>query len=42
MHGILKLRSMIQDDPAMGWRARYNAHGTEEEVAGAAAEGQSA
>jgi NADH-quinone oxidoreductase subunit B len=30
MHGILKLRSMIQDDPSMGWRERYNAHGTEE------------
>jgi len=30
MHGILKLRSMIQDDPGMGWRDRYNAHGTEE------------
>jgi NADH-quinone oxidoreductase subunit B len=30
MHGILRLRSMIQDDPAMGWRQRYNAEGTEE------------
>jgi NADH-quinone oxidoreductase subunit B len=30
MHGILKLRSMIQHDPSMGWRDRYNAHGTEE------------
>jgi NADH-quinone oxidoreductase subunit B len=30
MHGILKLRSMIQDDPSLGWRDRYNAHGTEE------------
>jgi NADH-quinone oxidoreductase subunit B len=30
MHGILKLRSMIQDDPSMGWRERYNSHGTEE------------
>ncbi len=30
MHGILKLRSMIQDDPAMGWRDRYDARGTEE------------
>jgi NADH-quinone oxidoreductase subunit B len=30
MHGILKLRSMIQADPSMGWRERYNAHGTEE------------
>jgi NADH-quinone oxidoreductase subunit B len=30
MHGILKLRSMIQDDPAMGWRERYEAEGTVE------------
>jgi NADH-quinone oxidoreductase subunit B len=35
MHGILKLRSMIQQDPAMGWRDRYNAVGTEEIVPGA-------
>src|SRR4051794_38192334 len=34
-HGILKLRSMIQDDPSMGWRERYAAVGTEELVAGA-------
>ncbi len=32
MHGILKLRKMIQDDPDMGWRERYDAHGTEEIV----------
>ena len=30
MHGILKLRSKIQDDPSLGWRTRYNAVGTEE------------
>jgi NADH-quinone oxidoreductase subunit B len=30
MHGILKLRSMVQDDPAMGWRERYEAEGTVE------------
>ena len=30
MHGILKLRSMVQDDPTLGWRERYNAVGTEE------------
>jgi NADH-quinone oxidoreductase subunit B len=30
MHGVLKLRSMIQQDPSMGWRDRYNAVGTEE------------
>jgi NADH-quinone oxidoreductase subunit B len=35
MHGILKLRSLIQDDPSMGWRDRYNAVGTEEFVPGA-------
>ncbi len=32
MHGILKLRKMIQDDPDMGWRERYDARGTEEIV----------
>jgi NADH-quinone oxidoreductase subunit B len=32
MHGILKLRSMIQEDPSLGWRKRYNAVGTEELV----------
>jgi NADH-quinone oxidoreductase subunit B len=30
MHGILKLRQMIHDDPAMSWRKRYGALGTEE------------
>ena len=30
MHGILRLRSMIQDDPSLGWRERYGAVGTEE------------
>jgi NADH-quinone oxidoreductase subunit B len=32
MHGVLKLRKMIQDDPDMGWRARYGGRGTEEVV----------
>jgi len=32
MHGILKLRKMVQDDPEMGWRERYEAQGTEEIV----------
>ena len=27
MHGILKLRSMIQEDPKLGWRERYGARG---------------
>ena len=31
-HGILKLRQMVQDDPTMGWRDRYEARGTEEIV----------
>jgi NADH-quinone oxidoreductase subunit B len=31
-HGILKLRKMIQVDPDMGWRERYEAEGTEEVV----------
>jgi NADH-quinone oxidoreductase subunit B len=30
VHGILKLRKMVQDDPDMGWRTRYDAVGTEE------------
>ena len=37
MHGILKLRKMIQEDPDMGWRAGHHAYGTEEVVP---AEGQ--
>jgi len=32
MHGVLKLRKMVQDDPDMGWRERYDAVGTEEVV----------
>ena len=32
MHGILRLRSMVQHDPGLGWRERYNAEGTEELV----------
>jgi NADH-quinone oxidoreductase subunit B len=32
MHGILKLRKMIQDDPDLGWREGYGARGTEEVV----------
>jgi NADH-quinone oxidoreductase subunit B len=39
MHGILKLRSMIQEDPSMGWRDRYNAVGTEELVPDSPTEG---
>ena len=35
MHGILKLRKMVQDDPDMGWRERYDAVGTEEAPSGA-------
>ena len=30
MHGILKLRSMIQQDRSLGWRQRYGADGTVE------------
>jgi NADH-quinone oxidoreductase subunit B len=32
MHGILRLRKMIQDDPDQGWRSRYGGLGTEEVV----------
>ena len=35
MHGILRLRKMIQDDPDMSWRSRYHAEGTEEKIPGA-------
>ena len=34
MHGILKLRKMVLDDPDMGWRERYGARGTEEILPG--------
>jgi NADH-quinone oxidoreductase subunit B len=37
MHGVLKLRKMVQDDPDMGWRDRYDARGTEEIVPGTSA-----
>ncbi len=30
MHGILKLRAMIHDNPDEGWRSRYGGRGTEE------------
>jgi hypothetical protein len=30
MHGVLKLRKMVQGDPDGGWRDRYGARGTEE------------
>jgi NADH-quinone oxidoreductase subunit B len=32
VHGILKLRQKVLQDPALGWRTRYNAIGTEELV----------
>ena len=35
MHGILKLRKLVQDDPDAGWRERYGARGTEEILPGA-------
>jgi NADH-quinone oxidoreductase subunit B len=37
-HGILKLRTMIQDNPDMDWRTRYGGRGTEEVVESAAAD----
>ena len=30
MHGIIKLRAMVQEDPTMGWRERYGAGETVE------------
>ncbi len=35
VHGVLKLRKLVQDDPDMGWRERYDAVGTEEILPGA-------
>jgi NADH-quinone oxidoreductase subunit B len=35
MHGVLKLRKMVLDDPDMSWRERYGAVGTEEVLPGA-------
>jgi NADH-quinone oxidoreductase subunit B len=35
MHGVLKLRKMVQDDPDLSWRERYGAVGTEEVLPGA-------
>jgi NADH-quinone oxidoreductase subunit B len=32
VHGILKLRAKVLEDPTLGWRTRYNAIGTEEVV----------
>jgi NADH-quinone oxidoreductase subunit B len=34
MHGILKLRDKIQNNPPEGWRERYDAVGTEEVLPG--------
>ncbi len=41
MHGILKLRSKIQHDPAMGWRERYGATQTGELLEGHGADAAS-
>ena len=35
MHGVLKLRKMVQDDPDMGWRERYDAARHRGDVPGA-------
>jgi NADH-quinone oxidoreductase subunit B len=37
MHGILKLRMLVQDNPDEGWRSRYGGRGTEEVVESAVA-----
>ena len=34
MHGVLKLRKLVQDKPDGGWRERYDAVGTEEAPSG--------
>ena len=38
-HGILRLRDQIQGNAKDGWRERYEAHGTEENVDPGAADG---
>ncbi len=38
MHGILKLRDLVQENPKSGWRERYDALGTEEVLPAAAQE----
>jgi NADH-quinone oxidoreductase subunit B len=35
IYGIMKLQDQIMGDPAMGWRERYRAEGTEERPDGA-------
>jgi NADH-quinone oxidoreductase subunit B len=30
MHGVLRLRKLVQENPELGWRDRYGARGTEE------------
>ena len=30
MYGVMKLQKLIEQNPDMGWRERYKAHGTEE------------
>jgi NADH-quinone oxidoreductase subunit B len=39
MYGIIKLQDKIKNAPDVGWRERYNAHGTEEPARLVAAEG---
>ena len=39
MHGILKLRDLVQNDPDAGWRERYDAVGTEEVLPGGDTDG---
>ena len=38
LHGILKLRAAILNNPDMGWRTRYGGRGTEEVLESAAAD----
>jgi NADH-quinone oxidoreductase subunit B len=39
MHGVLRLRDLVQEKEGPGWRDRYNARGTEEVAPPEAAEG---
>ena len=39
IYGFTKLQKLIEQNPDMGWRERYKAHGTEEVVQGPASRG---
>jgi NADH-quinone oxidoreductase subunit B len=40
MYGIIKLQNKIKGQPDLGWRDRYQSHGTEETAQSAAGRGR--